>query len=1083
MRINSLVLSLFIVSVLIFQYSSFSEDEKIVRMELKLKIGTFDPLYDNEPVPKELRMEKSSYYIVQFKDRIEKDWRFEVEKVARIYRYLPENSYIIKTDNIGYLEKLPFIRWIGLYHPGYKISPQIKNFLKDTYFVTLFDDDWLKVETDKIKEIAFIEGVEWIEKYPEPKLLNDIAARTIDVRQATDGAYSGTSALWSYNPTSDKFEGYPGNNITVAVMDTGVDATHPTFEGRIKKIITYGYGTAGEDGWVGHGTHVSGSVLGNGTWRSADPSGQKGKYAGMAPNAELVMQHLWGWPSPNKATSDAVANGASISSNSWGVQTSPYGSYDSTAQGYDSAVRLPLTVIFAAGNSGSSADTITPPATGKNVITIGATGNDKGGYSSNVVQSFSSRGPTDDGRIKPDLVAPGILIASARSAQRTTNPGYGNPSDDSDGSSYVYMGGTSMSCPIVAGSAAVVIDYYKTVYGITPSPALVKALLINGADPIPGYTYPGNAQGWGMVNIVKSVIQKGSYKIFDDDQKTLLNKDDTSVYTANVLSSEPLKISLVWTDKPASVNANPALVNDLDLIVTSPNGDTYYGNVFSNGESVKGGKADSINNVEGFYLKAPQIGNWTITVTGKNVPLGPQDYAIVISGPILVGRDYIDLSPIEIKFSKTNPVEGEKIGLSLKIKNSGTILANNVGYEMLDTKPDKTTISILKGTITSIGAGEERVIEFQWVAAPRGIHKFKLKVDQLKLIPESIEDNNELTSYITVGYYGLTVYPSVATKNLDPGNSTKYVIAIKNCGTVVDTYNLSFESVPIGWSADVSQKSVTLSSGATANVDITVKAPINALAGEKAKIKLICVSKGNSSYSAEVLTYTTVNQVYGLEIFADKLSVEILPGESAIYNITLRNLGNGNDTFDFNTRKADTELDWIVKTNMRSADLPPKSEINVSMEVTAPKKIVANEAIDVDFLARSSSNIERELKTKTTIGKTYSISISGEGRAAVEPGASFIYNITILNGGNYEEEVSFKLELPEGWESSELEPIIVQPYNQTKIEVYIETKDIELAGNYNITLYAISKKTHQFIFNVEVKQYYRLELLFKPKKI
>ncbi|MEW5760711.1 MAG: hypothetical protein AB1779_08090, partial [Candidatus Thermoplasmatota archaeon] len=253
--------------------------------------------------------------------------------------------------------------------------------------------------------------------------------------------------------------------------------------------------------------------------------------------------------------------------------------------------------------------------------------------------------------------------------------------------------------------------------------------------------------------------------------------------------------------------------------------------------------------------------------------------------------------------------------------------------------------------------------------------------------------------------------------------------------------------------------------------------------GEKAKIKLICVSKGNSSYSAEVLTYTTVNQVYGLEIFADKLSMEILPGESAIYNITLRNLGNGNDTFDFTTRKADTDLDWLVKTNMRSAELSPKSEINISMEVTAPKKIVANEAIDVDFLARSSSNIERELKTKTTIGKTYSISISGEGSVAVDPGASFIYNITILNEGNYEEEVSFKLELLEGWESSEIEPIIVQPYNQTKIEVYIETKDIELAGNYNITLYAISKKTHEFTFNVEVKQYYKLELLFQPKKI
>jgi hypothetical protein len=298
------------------------------------------------------------------------------------------------------------------------------------------------------------------------------------------------------------------------------------------------------------------------------------------------------------------------------------------------------------------------PASGKNVIATGASENVAGTLAEtyglyadgpDTMADFSSRGPCQDGRIKPDLVAPGTWIASAASAAA---PGEAaivwSPIDDL----YVFMGGTSMSGPHAAGAAAVFVQYYKSLHTNTvPSPALVKAALINSADEMdesnggPG-PIPNNDEGWGRINLANIIVTNLNsapryYQYLD--QTVLLT--NSQVYSQHIFvqgSDEPLKITLAYTDVPGFPGAIPALVNDLDLEVVAPDGTLYRGNQFGAGESVPNAPtSDKLNNVEGIYLSQPAPGDYLVRVRGSkivqdaitNTPsVIDQDFALVSSG-------------------------------------------------------------------------------------------------------------------------------------------------------------------------------------------------------------------------------------------------------------------------------------------------------------------------------------------------------------------------------------------------------------------------------------------------------------------
>ena len=519
-----------------------------------------------------------------------------------------------------------------------------------------------------LPHVAGLPGVYWIEPFLKPALSDEVSSQIVagNINPIAPGYMSWLGSV-----------GVNGTGVTVAVDDTGVDTgvddpnvdgdMHPELDNRVVANIAYGGLPDASDGF-GHGTHTSGIVAGNTSTNLTDSNGFL--YGlGVAPAAKIVNQRIfdsngfWVYPNYTSLATDAYNNGALINSNSWGI--SDFGQYIVDDAMYDALVRdadpstdgnQQLTFEFSAGNSGSGSQSTGSPGNAKNVITTGASLNYRpadappGTWPADNIDAivgFSSRGPTADGRIKPDLVAPGTWVASLLSSR--ARPAWCWEQIDQY---HEFCGGTSMSGPMVSGGAALFVEYYRSLTGVNPSPAITKAALVNGAIDMPPTNasafssstgpIPNMDEGWGRLDLGRVVASPGT--VVYDDQEHPLNTGDTYSYQIVVgLLTQPFKVSVAWTDVPGTPGAATELVNDLDLVVTAPDGTTYLGNNFENGFSSPGGTADAKNNLENVYIDTAdlQVGPYTVTVTGVNVPSGPQDYALVVSyggGPTSNGQ-------------------------------------------------------------------------------------------------------------------------------------------------------------------------------------------------------------------------------------------------------------------------------------------------------------------------------------------------------------------------------------------------------------------------------------------------------------
>lgn len=278
--------------------------------------------------------------------------------------------------------------------------------------------------------------------------------------------------------------GYDGKGVTVAVLDTGVDATHPDLKDRIDAQKNFS-GTPDTVDRVGHGTHVASIVAGSGA-RSG------GKYKGVAPGARLVIGKVLddtgeGYDSDIIAGMQwAVTQGAKVVNLSLGGQDTPETDPVELAVNELSAESGALFVI-AAGNSGPGAATIGTPGSAAAALTVGAVDRQ------DVVADFSSRGPAADGALKPDLTAPGVDIVAAKAAEGVE----GDPAADG----YVSMSGTSMATPHVAGAAAIIAQQHPDWTG-----GRIKAVLTGSAEPAPGFS--AFAQGTGRTDLGRAIVQQ-----------------------------------------------------------------------------------------------------------------------------------------------------------------------------------------------------------------------------------------------------------------------------------------------------------------------------------------------------------------------------------------------------------------------------------------------------------------------------------------------------------------------------------------------------------------------------------------------
>jgi subtilisin family serine protease len=688
-------------------------------------------------------------FLVQFDGTPTPAWQAELRSLGvELLKYVPDDAFITKFNGVppDKVRALSFVRWVGPYRSDHKIHPRLAaaaraapptnqvltvNVLISpqatpaeiaevrSLFSTIVHESELRQGTilrghlppASLDPLAQSGAVLWIERAPRRKLVDEMAAKVV----GGDDGFAGT-------PTATQQLGFNGAGVTVCVADTGLDSgntntMHLDLRGRVTGFKWYGGNIFdGSDGY-GHGTHCAGIVAGNAGTGEKDPDSGAFYGLGVASHANLFIERIFDgdaleaspFPSDETLTRDAVQNGADIGSNSWGNDVQ--GEYDTDAAQFDELVRdadastpgdQPYILEFSSGNAGPDTQTVGSPATGKNVIATGASENVAGTLAltyglyadgPDTMADFSSRGPCEDGRIKPDLVAPGTWIASAASSAAPEEALIAWTAIDEF---YVYMGGTSMSGPHAAGAAAIFVQYYKSLHtNAMPSPALVKAALINSANELdelnggPG-PIPNNDEGWGRIaltNIIFTNISTTPRYYEYVDQTTLLT--DGQVYVHHTLvqdSDQPLKITLAYTDVAGFPGAIPALVNDLDLEVVGPDGTLYRGNQFAGNDSAPNAPSpDTLNNVEAVHLAQPMPGDYLVRVRARHVVQDArldtaaidQDFALVISaniaragaGSILLDRQAYS-APDVIRMAVFDPARAASNTVNVLLKST-----------------------------------------------------------------------------------------------------------------------------------------------------------------------------------------------------------------------------------------------------------------------------------------------------------------------------------------------------------------------------------------------------------------------------
>ncbi|MFP4051944.1 MAG: S8 family serine peptidase, partial [Thermoplasmata archaeon] len=635
------------------------------------------------------------------------------------------------------------------------------------------------VQTDSradLIEIAENPSVRYITPYKEHELKDEIGTQItggyFDSDNPEDAPYRGEG---EYGSHANQL-GYKGQDVTIQVADTGLgdgstpDAGHNDLTGRVLGGTDMG---STVDGWhdgYGHGTHCAGLAAGdtyNGNGVTYEGWTDFYVAQGSAPESNLWVSQIfetdgsadfpddyYDVPADGKINGDAY-----ISTNSWGESRGD-SQYAETDTAYDNAVRdandeepgeQPMSIFVSAGNGGSE-NAITSPASAKNVVGVGSSknympdstsyGNGMGSDVSNPddISDFSSQGLEMDGRVKPDVAAPGEGTLSLASPDAGSDALYGTYTEDSR---YEWCDGTSMAGPTAAGAGAVIASYYEETYEETPSPEMTKALMINAAkdmDDEAGNTdpIPNAAEGWGRV-FLPPIVDQDNYPGWDVwDRPENLETGDAVSYDVNVDDTDyPLNVTMAYSDvygEPDSgTETNPALKNDLWLKVIDPSGDVWYGNAFEDGMSVIGsGQIDSgfdtdgddnddRNNIENVFIPPEELksGKYTIEVEAKNIVEDAvtetdevdQDFALAVFNTPTVGakNGTIELDQSEYQGNSTVNIELNDIDL----KGEGTYDINITS----DTEPsgeivtlNETGDGVFQGNITTSLVDEEGVL-------------------------------------------------------------------------------------------------------------------------------------------------------------------------------------------------------------------------------------------------------------------------------------------------------------------------------------------------------------------------------------
>ena len=532
---------------------------------------------------------------------------------------------------------------------------------------------------DLFAELARVPGVYSVQPVPTDgglrgEMSNQVNAGNID---------AGNLAVPGYLAWLDGI-GLRGTGVILADVDGGIHDTHPDL---VSRMLPCTGTTCGGSATDAHGTHTAGIMAADGS--SGVLAGGFLRGLGMAPGANLIEQVYWPtFTQPGgmlQLMTDSARNAAYASGNSWGPAGSPLG-YDGDTRQVDVGVRdadpdavgdQPLLYVLSAMNGNGGTSSIGTPDEGKNMFTIGST---KMQSASTVqytdidnISANSSHGPALDGRSVPAMVAPGCSVDSSASA-----------------TGYQLMCGTSMASPHVTGASALFVEYYRTLTGTDPSPALVKAAFTAVAKDLTGNRDADgnllthrfdNKQGWGRMQVAPVVAPQQAVQYVDQSVVFDATGDGWSRTFLADDPAQPIRIMLAWTDAPGHGlgGSTPAWNNNLDLRVTAAD-TVYHGNVLDEaGWSVSAGGPDLRNNTEAVFLESGQHeGSVKIEVLGADINSDglpssgdgtDQDFALVCYNCSAVPAP---LSDLVITATASGPeAPGQLISYSVDVTNIG----------------------------------------------------------------------------------------------------------------------------------------------------------------------------------------------------------------------------------------------------------------------------------------------------------------------------------------------------------------------------------------------------------------------------
>ncbi|MEP0845760.1 MAG: S8 family serine peptidase [Phycisphaerae bacterium] len=590
--------------------------------------------------------------------------------VALGENYLPPNTYIVDLSGVSpaALAAVSELAFVGEYQSGWRIAPGIGQREYFTEFrrelaaagqvavdITLLPGMDVDLALNDIESVGAVQVTNAYEMGPNWVVTALLPAETLPalagvaaiqfVEEMPEVTLRNNTTRWIVqsnvtNVTPLYDNGIHGEGQIVGMMDGKLDVNHCSFDDTVppgpdhRKIVAYNTSQGADL----HGTHTSGTAVGD--------NGDSTATRGIAYLGKIAFDDI---PS---FTDTAMYNtllqhhnqGARMHTNSWGNDGTVQ--YDGLCRGidrfsYDFEDSL---VFFAVTNTSS----LKNPENAKNLVAVGASQDTP----NQANHCSGGAGPTNDGRRKPEIYAPGCstVSASAGTSCSTTS-----------------LTGTSMASPAVCGTGCLVRQYFTDGFyptGVasvddqfTPSGALVKAVLLNSAVDMTGVSgYPSNTEGWGRVLAGDALYFPGdTRKLVVEDVRNANGLSTGNFYERQIDvlgSGEKLKVTLVWTDPPAASGANPADINDLDLEVYAPDATLYRGNVFSGGISVPGGTRDDKNNVEQVHVNSPATGTWTVRVVATAVTVGLQGYSIAVTGDVSP-----DLPPLTIDLPNGAPTQ------------------------------------------------------------------------------------------------------------------------------------------------------------------------------------------------------------------------------------------------------------------------------------------------------------------------------------------------------------------------------------------------------------------------------------------